>query len=353
MRSVSACTKMRAMKKRPLRLGAPGWGIAGLLAMAVTGCPSGDQPKPDPAATVAPTGTAGAVTAVTGAKPTRSPMAKPKKDPIPAPDDVAAPPADADKTASGLASKVLKEGTGDELPTTTDKVKVNYTGWTKDGKMFDSSVQRGKPAEFQVSGVIKGWTEGLQLMKVGEKRRFWIPADLAYGDSPRMGAPSGQLTFDVELLEIKKGPKPPETPEDLAAPPADAKKTKSGLAYKVLEKGKGTTHPGPKDRVTVHYSGWSKDGKMFDSSITRGRPATFPLSNVIKGWTEGVQLMVEGEKTRFWIPADLAYGKTPKRPGAPAGDLVFDIELITIRSVGKRPGGHEGHGHGPGDGHNH
>jgi peptidylprolyl isomerase len=77
----------------------------------------------------------------------------------------------------------------------------------------------------------------------------------------------------------------------------------------------------------VHYSGWTTDGKLFDSSVTRGEPATFPLDRVIAGWTEGVQLMVEGEKTRFWIPEKLAYrGERP-----PYGMLVFDVELLAIR----------------------
>jgi peptidylprolyl isomerase len=83
--------------------------------------------------------------------------------------------------------------------------------------------------------------------------------------------------------------------------------------------------------VTVHYSGWTPDGKMFDSSVTRDEPASFRLSNVIKGWTEGVQLMAVGDKTRFWIPGNLAYGDKPTRPGAPAGMLVFDIELISFK----------------------
>ena len=90
---------------------------------------------------------------------------------IPAPDDVAAPPKDAKKTASGLTSKVLKAGTSKEHPGDVDRVKVHYTGWTKDGKMFDSSVQRGEPATFGVTQVIPGWTEALKLMSVGEKRR--------------------------------------------------------------------------------------------------------------------------------------------------------------------------------------
>ena len=261
------------------------------------------------------------------------PAAKPAPEPsqIPAPADVAAASADAEKTASGLASKVLQKGTGSEKPNAWDKVKVHYTGWMTDGKMFDSSVQRGEPAEFPLNGVIKGWTEGLQLMVVGEKRRFWIPANLAYGDTPRRpGGPSGTLVFDVELLGITAGIKPPTVPADLAAPPKDAKKTKSGLAYKVLQRGKGKVHPKAEDTVTCHYSGWTTDGRMFDSSVQRGEPASFSLQSVIKGWTEGVPLMVEGEKTRFWIPADLAYGDPPKRPGAPAGMLVFDIELISI-----------------------
>ena len=120
---------------------------------------------------------------------------------------------------------------------------------------------------------------------------------------------------------------PTQAPPDVAAPPADAKKTTSGLAYKVVKAGTGTRHPAATDSVTVHYTGWTPDGKMFDSSITRGAPATFGLSDVIKGWTDGVQLMTEGERTRFWIPQDLAY---KGQAGAPRGMLVFDIDLIRI-----------------------
>ena len=81
-----------------------------------------------------------------------------------------------------------------------DTVKVHYTGWTTDGKMFDSSVQRGTPATFGLKQVIKGWTEGLQLMQTGEKTRLWIPEELAYQGKP--GRPAGMLVFDVELIEI-------------------------------------------------------------------------------------------------------------------------------------------------------
>jgi FKBP-type peptidyl-prolyl cis-trans isomerase len=121
-------------------------------------------------------------------------------------------------------------------------------------------------------------------------------------------------------------------PADVAAPPATAKTTSSGLAYRPLEKGSGTRHPSPTSVVEVHYSGWTTDGKLFDSSVARGRSATFPLDGVIAGWTEGLQLMVEGEKARFWIPGALAYGDDPSSPGAPAGTLVFDVQLLSIKS---------------------
>lgn len=376
------------------------------------------------------------------------------------PADVAAAPAGAEKTASGLASKVLKKGTGSEKPRAFDTVTVHYSGWTLDGKMFDSSEARGETTSFPLNQVIKGWTEGLQLMVVGEKRRFWIPAGLAYGENPGGGRPGGMLCFDVELFDIKKGaeppkapanaatvpadaqkspagfpfqvvkagegdaraaehdqvtlhysvwtgdtlmessktrgeaipvkpaqlpieawkeavqlmaegeqrlvwltaeqafgenapantpkglvcfelevfdikampkpPEPPKAPEDVAAAPADAEKTASGLQSKVVTKGSGSVHPKATDTVEVHYSGWTLDGKMFDSSVARGETTSFPLNQVIPGWTEGVQLMVEGEKRRFWIPADLAYGENPGN-GAPGGTLCFDVELVKIK----------------------
>ena len=395
-----------------------------------------------------------------------SPPSSPEttNDPIGAPGNVAEPPADAERTPSGLASIVLKQGTGVKRPGPQDRVKVHYTGWTKQGEVFDSSHTRSLPATFALSQVIKGWTEGLQLMVPGERRRFWIPANLAYGDNPSQpGTPAGQLTFDIELLEIIEGVNPPPTPDDVASPPENAqrstsglasvvleappenappdphdrvqfhytgwtqsgrqfdsslsrrtpaaanlfqvrpqglrealslmsvgekrrfwipaalafegstangqpsgqltydiemirivrlrppppvppdvkqpppnaKRTPSGLAYRVLKPGTGKVHPQATSTVEVAYAGWTTDGELFDSSTLRGRDAVFRLDRVIKGWTEGVQLMTEGEKTRFWVPADLAYGATPNK-SAPSGMLVFDIELVKIRRAAAR-----------------
>lgn len=108
-------------------------------------------------------------------------------------------------TASGLQYIVLKEGTGN-MPTATDRVKVHYHGTLIDGTVFDSSVDRGEPTTFGVGQVIKGWTEGLQLMKEGAKYKFFIPQELAYGSTPRGGTikPFDALVFEVELLEIIK-----------------------------------------------------------------------------------------------------------------------------------------------------
>ena len=117
-------------------------------------------------------------------------------------------------------------------------------------------------------------------------------------------------------------------PPDVGAPPADSLRTTSGVSTRVLQAGTGRRHPRATDTVVVHYSGWTTDGKMFDSSVTRGEPAEFRLDEVIRGWTEGVQMMVEGEKRRFWIPESVAY---QGRPGKPAGMLVFDIELLDIK----------------------
>ena len=126
-------------------------------------------------------------------------------------------------------------------------------------------------------------------------------------------------------------PRDPGAPEDVAAPPANAERSSSGLAWRVLQAGTGTRHPRPNSEVTVHYTGWTTQGEKFDSSRDNGQPATFTLDSVIRGWTEGVQMMVEGEKRRFWIPGGLAYDNST-RQDAPKGMLVFDIELIRIDS---------------------
>ena len=240
------------------------------------------------------------------------------------PPALAAPPADAVKTASGLISRVLTPGTGTQTPAATDFVTVHYTGWVaSDGRMFDSSVARGTPSTFPLDKAMTGWRDCVRLMTVGEKRRCWVPESLAY--KGQAGKPAGTVVFDIELLESR--PSPRIAPADVKAPPEDAKKTSTGLAYKVLRPGTGARNPAAFSKVSVIYTGWTTDGKMFDSSLLSGQPLSMDLNRVIPGWTEGVALMVEGERTRFWIPENLAY---KGESGSPKGMLVFDIELVKI-----------------------
>ncbi len=256
-----------------------------------------------------------------------------------APPDVKAPPADAKKTAKGVAYRLLKAGKGGPKPGPTDKVKVHYTGWTIDGRMFDSSQIKNLPSEFALNGVIAGWTDGIPLMSVGDRMRFWIPDELAYKGNP--AKPQGMLVFDVELLEIvapnteapddghghggPHGAKPQQpAPPDVAAPPKDAKKTAKGVFYKILSPKKGAAHPTAEDKVKVAYTGWTTDGKQFDSSPSM----EFSLHGVIEGWTDGIPMLGVGEKARLWIPEPLAYGGAD---GSPKGMLVFDVELLEIK----------------------
>jgi peptidylprolyl isomerase len=231
------------------------------------------------------------------------------------PADLSTPPADAVRAANGLVTKQLAAGTGTLHPAANHFVVMRYTVWKTDGTLVQH-VAAPTTVQLAVTKMIPGWRQAVEQMVVGETRRAWIPPALT-------GKDTGML-IDTELVDIMERP---TVPADVAAPAADATTTGSGVAYKVLRAGTGTVHPKKRDTVTVHYSGWTTDGRMFDSSVERGVPAEFPLDAVIRGWTEGLQLMVVGEKTRFWIPSKLAYGNDKTKP---QGMLVFDVELIAI-----------------------
>jgi peptidylprolyl isomerase len=106
--------------------------------------------------------------------------------------------------------------------------------------------------------------------------------------------------------------------------------TASGLQYQVLTQGQGNVHPMASTKVKVHYHGTLLDGTVFDSSVERNEPISFGLNQVIKGWTEGLQLMIVGEKTRLFIPAELGYGNSAAGKIPPGSLLIFDVELLAI-----------------------
>ena len=107
--------------------------------------------------------------------------------------------------------------------------------------------------------------------------------------------------------------------------------TASGLQYQIVKKGDGSVHPSAKSTVKVHYHGTLLDGTVFDSSVERNEPISFPLNRVIKGWTEGLQLMVSGDTFKFFIPSDLAYGNAATGKIKPGSVLIFDVDLLEVQ----------------------
>jgi len=236
-------------------------------------------------------------------------------------------------TASGLKYIIVKKGAPKNTQAQKgDIVTVNYSGYFKNGKMFDSSIKRRKPFKTIVGEgrVIRGWDEGLMLMKTGDKFRFIIPYYLAYGQRKRGAIPAkSDLIFDIEMLKVRKA---------IDVKPFDTKgkdtiTTASGLKIIKIKTTKNKQATKGKI-VTVHYTGYLSDGKIFDSSVKRDEPINFPLGvgKVIKGWDEALLMMRKGEKCRLIIPPSLAYGE--RGAGGvipPNATLIFDLELINIQ----------------------
>lgn len=225
------------------------------------------------------------------------------------------------KQPSGLEVWDVKEGKGTEVKK-GETVTIHYTGWTVDGKVFDSSRQRNTVATFPLPNLIKGWQEGIPGMKVGGVRRLKIPYDMAYGEAgrpPRI-PPKATLIFEIELFED------PFKMPDMKA--KEWEKLPTGIRIWDVTKGTGDEVKAG-DTVTIHYTGWTLDGKVFDSSKKGpGQPATFPLDDLIKGWQVAVPGMKVGGTRRMELPYQFAYGERGSPPDIPAkATLVFEIEV--------------------------
>jgi peptidylprolyl isomerase len=235
----------------------------------------------------------------------------------------------------GVKVRDLKEGTGDPVgPQAT--VKVHYTGWLTDGTVFDSSKDRGAPAEFALDGVIVGWKEGIPGMRPGGIRKLVIAPEKGYGAQKRDKIPANStLIFEVELLGVVGPKSDPKTLSDGTKPGDDDPKlidVGDGLKVRDLKEGQGDpVRPGA--TVVAHYTGWLLDGKVFDSSHRRGEPSTFSLNQVIAGWQKGLQGMRPGGVRKLVIPSHLGYGArgTPDGSVPPNATLVFEVELVRAK----------------------
>ncbi|MEO8549920.1 MAG: FKBP-type peptidyl-prolyl cis-trans isomerase [Kofleriaceae bacterium] len=257
----------------------------------------------------------------------------------PVPPDVQAAPPTAETTKLGSKLVVVRPGTGTTKAKPWDSVTYNYTAWDATGRMFETTEMKKRPSKISPYRQSAALEDVLTSMTAGERIRVWTTGEkMATNGKPAPGVPTGPVCYEIELLTIEPGVEPPPAPPDVAKPPGDAQKTAKGVFYRVLAHGKGGgVHPKPTDAVKVNYTGWSTDGRMFDSSVVKKEPAEFSLQGVVAGWTDGIQLMQAGDKFRFWIPEELAYKGVA---GRPQGMLVFDIELLEIKPpkpVGDHP----------------
>jgi peptidylprolyl isomerase len=230
----------------------------------------------------------------------------------------------------GLSYMVVEEGQGDGIKI-NEKAYVQYSGYFTDGKKFDSSYDNGGKSFDFILGrkrVIAGWEKGVLGMKVGEKRRINVPYALAYGEKGRAPIPpKSDLVFDVLLEEIENMNYPQF---DLAG--KDTITLPSGIKYILAEQTQGKKVV-PHDTVVIKYVGKFMDGTVFDASYDRNDTLVFEVASkmVIKGLDEGLLFLKEGEKARFIIPYEMAYGEEGREPIIPAkSDLIFDIYLQKV-----------------------
>jgi FKBP-type peptidyl-prolyl cis-trans isomerase len=176
--------------------------------------------------------------------------------------------------------------------------------------------------------MMPGVAIALREMVAGEKRRVWVPAGLTFRPEDHQAGSGPPLTVDVEVVQILRAPR---TPANLGQPPEEAARTASGVRIQWLRRGPTGPHPSMGNRLRVNYTGWTAAGDVFETTAMSGHPAEVLLGMAMPGWREALPLMSAGDKTRLWIPGPLVYGDRPNSRKRPAGDLVYDIELISFR----------------------
>lgn len=229
----------------------------------------------------------------------------------------------ASKSTSGLYYVIDKVGTGDKITATSD-VSVKFKGSLIDGTVFENTEE--EIVTFNLQGLIRGWVEGLQLFNHGGEGILLVPAHLGFGDTARENIPAGSvLIFEIEIVDYKV-----LNDEQIEAylnehEITDVSRSESGLYYQIEELGTGE-NPSETADVTVVYKGYFLDGEVFDESSPNG--VFFNLSQVIPGWTEGIQYFKQGGKGKLFVPSHLGYGLYDFN-GIPGGSvLIFEVELV-------------------------
>jgi len=267
-----------------------------------------------------------ALAAASGSAAKAAPQLEQHTQALPPPADCAEPPQDAQRLASGAATRILHAGSGPERAADNDIVTLDHSVWKRDGTVVDSTKLVGQPMVQPLHGLVARLREVVAQMAVGETRLLWLPDHTPTGDGPSAPTTPFATTLELTLVSLVKAP---ATPRDLAGPPPKAKRTASGLGYQLLAKGHGA-RPSPQSSVELLHTTWSSDGKVVESTAMAKTSALYGPRDLLPGLREGVALMRVGDKMRFWLPAQLAYGEQP-RQGRPAGPLVADVELLATR----------------------
>lgn len=239
-----------------------------------------------------------------------------------------------------ISVQILTEGNGEKVAPGA-VLTMHYVAMLKaSGDTFDNSIDKGQPIEIPYGmgrPLPPGWTEAIEQMSKGGKARVEVPSALGYGEQGVQNVipPNSDLVFELELIDFRAVEQPtPIAHEIWETEGITPQETSSGLKVFMIEKGTGPkTAPGK--GVSVHYHGYLlKDGKVFDSSFSRGEPITFTLGigQVIPGWDEGIGMLSVGDKAVLQVPYHLAYGEQGSPPAIPAkADLVFDVEVVAVQ----------------------
>lgn len=231
---------------------------------------------------------------------------------------------------SGIVYEMLDEGEGPMFDPAY-RFEAKYALWNTDGQLVDAS-ELGRPWKFKLDSFQLAFgKEVFPLMRVGSRYRFEIPPALAFGAkaADALLPPNSVTVWEIELVRQFE---PLPIPQFALSPDNRALKTKTGLLYEVLREGSGPV-PRMGNMVTIHFAGWTTDGKLFQASFPDGEPVSFPMrpNTSLPGWLEGLQLMKEGGLYRFTLPPELAFGKRGKPPEVgPDQPVVFVIELLQV-----------------------